>query len=228
MLAIVAVEWLSLLAALVVANTDPAGMAAAFAALIPLMVRVISSGLGVALGAAIIADGLAGEPVSARAAIRTSRPYLKEILAAAMFGALLALIFVFLSQGLALLLMPLFYGPPLIAQVIVLEAKPFQLATRRVRELGRGQFARTFGYLTAVALGIGLTGVLVPRLIASLAASFGDAGQLGLLVLASMVLGAMGLAFFSAATTVAYFDLRARAENYGLEELRAERRSSSS
>jgi len=225
MLALVALEWLSLLAALVVANADPAGMTAAFAALIPLMVRVITSGLGVALGAAIIADGLAGEPVSARTAIRTSRPNLKEILAAAMFGALLALMFVFVSQGLALLLMPLFYGPPLIAQVIVLEAKPFQLATRRVREIGRGHLARIFGYLTAVALFMGLVGVLVPRLFASLAAGVGDAGELGLLVLVSMVFGAMSLAFFSAVTTVAYFDLRARAENYGLDELRAERGS---
>jgi hypothetical protein len=225
MLAIVAVEWLSLLLALVVANADPAGITAAFAALVPLMVRVTTSGLGVALGAAIIADALAGEPVSARTAIRTSRPFGKELLAAALLGALLAMIFVFLSQGLTLLLLPLFYGPPLVAQVIVLEAKPFQLATGRVREIGRGHLARMFGYLTAVALFMGLVGVVIPRVIASLVAGLGDAGQLALLVSTSMVLSAIALAFFSAVTTVAYFDLRARAENYGLEELRAERGS---
>jgi hypothetical protein len=44
-------------------------------------------------------------------------------------------------------------------------------------------------------------------------------------VLFSLVVTAIALAFFSAATTVAYFDLRARAENYGPDELRAERSS---
>ena len=227
MLAIVAVEWLALLLALVVADADPAGMAAAFADLVRLMVRVTTSGLGVALGAAIIADGVAGEPASARRALRMCRPLLRELLAAALFGALLAMLFVFATQGLALLLMPLFFGPPLIVQVIALEAKPFQLATRRVREIGRGQLARIFGYLLAVALFISLVVVVVPQVVAALGAGLGDAGQLGLWVLSSIVLSAIALAFFSAVTTVAYFDLRARAENYGLEELKADRGSTS-
>jgi hypothetical protein len=228
MVAIVSVEWLSLLLALVVANADPASMAAAFAALVPLMVRVTTYGIGVAIGAATIADSLAGEHPSARTAIRKSRPLLKEVLAAALFGALLAMVFVFLSQGLTLLLLPLFFGPPLIAQVIVLEAKPFQLATRRVRELGRGQLARIFGYLMAVALFIGLVVVIVPRLIAATADPLGEGVQLGLLVVFSIALSALALAFYSAVTTVAYFDIRARAEDYGLEELKAERGSATS
>ena len=226
LLVVVAMEWPAWLLASIVANVDPAGIAASFAVLIPLIVRVTSHGLGVALGAAIIADGIAGENASARCAVRKGRPLFKETLAASMFGALLAMVFMVLSQGLTLLLLPLFFGPPLIAQVIVLEAKPFQLATRRVREIGRGQLARIFGYLMAVALFIGLVVFILPRVFATSVEPLGDIVQLASFVLFSIVLSAIALAFYAAATTVAYFDIRARAEDYGLEELKAERGTS--
>jgi len=225
MLAVVAVEWLIFVLVLAVAESDSPGFAVAFAALLPLVVRVTLGGLGVALGATIIADSLAGEAVSARAAVRSCRPLMRELLAAALFGALLGMLIVFASQGAGLLFLPLFYGPPLIAQVIALEARPFQMATARVREMGRGQLARIFGYLLFVAVLIGLIVAVVPRLIASPAEGLGEAGQLGVFVLLSVVLSAVALAFFAAVSTVAYFDLRARFENYGPDDLKAERGS---
>lgn len=225
MLLFVAVDWLLFLLALAVAESDVAGFAVAFAALLPLVVRIALGGLGVAAGATVIGDALAGEPISVRKALDTCRPLLKELLAASLFGALIGMLIVFASQGAGVLFLPLFYGPPLIAQVIALEARPFQMATTRVREMGRGQLARIFGYLLSVALFIGLMVSVVPQVIAALAEGLGDAAQLASLVLASVLLSAAALAFFSAVSTVAYFDLRARFEDYGPKELKAERGS---
>jgi hypothetical protein len=225
MLSVVALDWLVRLISLAIADSDSQSLAVTFVALLPLVLRVTLGGLAMAVASTFIADSLAGESASLRRALRSCRPLMKELVAAAMFGALLGMLFVFGLQGIGLLLQTLFYGPPLIAQVIALEAKSFQAATPRVREMGRGQLGRLLGYLLAVTLGTGLILVLLPLIIASSSEALGEAGQLGVYVLVSVTLGAAALAFFSAVSTVAYFDLRARFEDYGPKELKAERGS---
>jgi hypothetical protein len=226
MLLIALVELGTTIGARVIVGDEPDSFGIALFGLAPLTLQIVLSSLAIGWGASVVADWLAGEPASTRDALRDSRPLMKELLAAALMATLAALFATLIMQAAALFIFALFFGPPIIAQIITLEAKPLSVAIPRWRQMGKGQMGRVFSYLLSVALGLGLLQALLPLLIASTAGPLGDAGQLTVYIASSGLIAAVELTFFAVVTTVAYFDLRARFEEYGPNELRAERSTS--
>lgn len=166
-----------------------------------------------------MADHVSGVGATVRKSIGKARPVNKEMFAAALLAALLCMMVVIALAGIPGFVITLFFGPPLVAQAITLEGMRLQSAVPRVRELARSNWGRVFGYVFCVALGIGLLqfylGVATAEVRGSVLAL--------LVVLGGVLIQAATTSFFAVVVTLLYFDLRARKENFGPDELREER-----
>jgi hypothetical protein len=223
MFTIALIELAATIGARLLVGQDADSFGVALFGIAPLTLQIVLSSLAVGWGATVVADWLAGQSASTRAALAANRPLWKELLAAALMATLAAMFALLILQGAILFIFTLFFGPPIVAQVISLEAKPLQVALPRARQLGRGQLGRVFSYLLGISLGLGLLQALLPALIASSVQPLGDLGQVIVFIAISGVTAAIALTFFAVVTTVAYFDLRARLEDYGPEDLKSER-----
>lgn len=136
-----------------------------------------------------------------------------DVLAGAVMATVIALTLG--SFGLQELGIPyIFYGPPILVQVLLLEGVGYQVAGMRARSLLGGQWARMIGYLATIAIGIAMIYGAVPFF---LVRTFeGMLSGPGLLVVHSVVGGGLlGLmfGFLATAMTVLYYDLDARIEH---------------
>lgn len=107
----------------------------------------------------------------------------------------------------------LFFGPPLLAHVMVFERRRLRAAVSRVAMLARGSWLRIVGYMLAVMV---LVAILQMFLIAavSLIVPLGPpASSTAIAVLAAFV--ALFLPYLTAAWVVVYLDLRSRREGLG-------------
>jgi hypothetical protein len=133
-----------------------------------------------------------------------------DVLAGAVMATVIALTLG--SFGLQELGIPyIFYGPPILVQVLLLERVGYQVAGMRARSLLGGHWARMLGYLATIAIGIAMIYGAVPFF---LVRTFeGMLSGPGLLVVHSVVGGGLlGLmfGFLATAMTVLYYDLDAR------------------
>lgn len=192
----------------------------------PIAFQVTLMSLGVAIAAVVVADHIAGNPVSLGAALRSSRPLWKELVAAALFAALIALGVSVLLAFVTLFFISMFYGPTLAAHAVALEAKPLQFALARARELARGQWLRIIPFLFCIALGLGLVAAYGQVPVALVVRGMPESVQIAAFLAGRIALDTLTGAFFAVVSVILYFDLRARAEDYGPAELKAERASS--
>lgn len=177
----------------------------------------------VALASVGVADTTAGLSVSVGSMWRGLKGSVKDVVAANLFAVVVGLTLVVLLAAFPFLFLPLFFGPPVVIQVVTLERKRLQEALPRFRELARGHWGRTVLYLLCIALGIRLLqGVALDGLWAA-TRSLTEVMRAIIFVAGRILVEAVTAAFFGVVATCVYFDLRARREDYGPDELRAER-----
>lgn len=167
---------LSLIQAGTIAVLDDAAIPELLGASISVAVLFVLAGIVgsfvVAL-AALIAEGeRTGEPATIGDAWRAVRPLTREILGAALLAAVVAMAMWFV--GLYQILLPVFFGPPVIVHAIALEGLPLSGAWPRAKVLLRGNWGRALLYLAVISLAIRLVGGLLS---AGVIETFGDLAE---------------------------------------------------
>ena len=188
-----------------------------------ILLPVSFGSVAVAVGAVIVANDLAGhDEVGGGAVWRSFGVIRRETFMAAFLAAVIALLAALMLGFYGLFLLPLFYGPPLVAQVIAIERVSMRAALGRARSLARGQNLRVFVYLLNVSLGIGVVAFMVVGTLIELTRDAPAlATSLVLAVVQGIVLGLL-IGYLACVQTVMYLSLRAGKESYDDEALRAE------
>lgn len=199
-------------------------------------------GLAVSFAAAIVFASLGGGLLSASASYvylqravghhvgtidgwRRVRPKLGHVVVSALYVAMpLLTLFLFLGPIVPYILMPAALGPPVLVQAIVWEQRGFRGAATRAKNLLAGSWGRVASALLLIALGGGLLAFVIDQGLGELAvsASVGDVVQGLWLAAIGVLTSALLWMLASAASTVAYLDLRSRYEELGPEGLTAE------
>ncbi|MDQ3751826.1 MAG: hypothetical protein M3333_02910 [Actinomycetota bacterium] len=175
----------------------------------------------------ILADGVSGRGTSPRAAARSLRGRLKDLMSAGLLVGMLSIVALFLPFGPlgSVVIVPMLLGPPILAHVIAVEARSFPEAFARARMLLGGNWGRVLVTLLNIAF---VLGILQLVLLSSAVALLAGAGGLALLLLTlfQTLIAALALPYLAAAAFVTYLDLRVRNEDLGWAGLAAERTAS--
>ncbi|MEA2461565.1 MAG: hypothetical protein QOH90_1742 [Actinomycetota bacterium] len=118
----------------------------------------ILGSIAVAAAALIYEGAVKDRLVTIRDAVDALKPMQRDIFMASLFSSMLALWSIILLGQFGLVLLPLFFGPPIIIQAIAIEKLSVRDARSRAREILRGRTGRVLLYLLVIALGIGLLG----------------------------------------------------------------------
>lgn len=202
-------------------DTDESQLEVAMLYLQLLMLPLVSS-LLVPRISRVMAFALVDNEISFRQAGRALRGTWPHIFAGGMIAALLTLLVTQVMGVLgALIAWHVAMGPPVFAHVIGLERESMQGAFARARRLAKGSALRIFAYMVSAALAFVMVEFIVSSLIASALTTAVDAGVAqAIFVPISGVVSGVGLSFMCALGLVAYFDLRARSEDFDIDELR--------
>jgi hypothetical protein len=193
------------------------------------VVVAVAGSAAVAVVSVVFADGVTARRTGAGSATGRLRPRWRDVVSAGLVTSMLSVLAIFLPFGTlgSIVIMPMLFGPPILVHTISLEGLGFSEAWSRARSLYSGQMGRLVIYMLNVALGLGLLQIIL--LTFAFSATLGLTGQLGIVVRALMqaLIAGLSLPFLGAMAFVCYLDLRARRENFGLDELRAERATAS-
>jgi hypothetical protein len=149
-----------------------------------------------------------GRPIGIRSAWSfVVRERLRECLASALLAAMIALfISVFLGL-LGLLIIFLFFGPPVLMQVVALEDERFQTAWPRTKELLKGHWGRVIMYLFTIGLAIALIQSGAVAFAAAMTEDLGRWTRAAIVSLAQVVLLGLTMPYLAAAGFALYKDL---------------------
>lgn len=148
-------------------------------------------------------------PTTVRGALSSLGSQRKELLASALLSGMIGLALAVFLGFLGLLLQALFFGPPVLVQVIALERLTLQQAWPRARVLIKGATPRVVLYLLTIVLGIGLLSALTLSLLAELLGGIEETARFA--VLSALQIFAVGLTLplLACASFVIYRHLRA-------------------
>lgn|GEM_PF-5386728 len=189
---------------------------------VPVVAYVTLWSVAVGASGPLLADRVVGRDSSFRRSFATSRGSRRDLFSAGLFAAVIALCLVALLlpvSGLLFLALPLLYGPPVVVFAIALEKNNLQQGLSRGWGLLKGSRLRVAGVLLAVAIAIQMLKISVTQLFLGLPPE----QRLGAITAGQLVTDALLLPFLAAVSLVVYLDLRARAEDTGFEDVRAER-----
>lgn len=211
------------LGSLLVAGLDVIG---AIPANITFVVYEVTIGLGgafaVAYSSVRLADAASGVRTDVADARAIVRVHAKEI---ATGGLLSSVVILFLTlMGLGPIAIVLMLGPPLVAQAIVLEYRPFREALSRVRELSSGGWARVMLVLLGTAFAVVIVQLLLWILVTQPFVNASDDVIQVVVTLFGYAARVVSASFLAAVGFVVYLDLRARAEELTREGFEEERR----
>ena len=173
----------------------------------------------VAASHVVMADRLAGRYSTPAAALRTLRGVTKELLSAAFLATTLVLLVSLLPVlNFARTVM---WGPPILISAVALEHLPVPQAWG----VSRGRLGGNWGRVLLFLLVVGLVTTIIQLLLYTpiVYLDIDGAAALAVSSLSSVLVASLTLPFVAAATLVAYFDVRARENGFGLDELREER-----
>lgn len=177
--------------------------------------RLIVSSFGVGVAVILLADRLAGNPGSVRASFREAAERAPTIAMGALLASLPYLVtFFMLGPYMTPFLRELFVGPPVVITVLVLERQPLGAALGRARELLQTHWSRLLLYLITIAAGVGLLDFVIQQSTLRLLVGSVDALTYVLFAAVSVVIPSILLPFVACVWLIAYFDLRARAEDF--------------
>lgn len=188
--------------------------------LLQILLPVSLGSVALAVGSGYIANDIAGrDDVTPGSVWRSLGVLRRETFMAAFLAAVIALLAALLLGFYGLFLLPLFYGPPLVAQTIAIERVSMRSALRRAKEVAARTVLRVFVYLLNVSLGIGVIAfVVVGTLIELTDQAPETATAIVLAVIQGIVLGLL-IAYLACVQTVLYLSLRAEKESYDLPAL---------
>jgi len=122
-----------------------------------IILPVVLGTIAMALASVMFAETGEGA-LGPRAAWRRITPLTRQMVFSGLFASMIAIWAVLLLREFGFILMPLFFGPPILIQVIALEKLDLRPARTRAFQLLRGQIGRVLVYLVVIALAIGLLG----------------------------------------------------------------------
>ena len=192
--------------------------------------NAVAGSFAAAITAAFLIDRIAGREISISDTWSSLRSNARDLLTAGLLASVLALALVLFLIDLDVLLMPILFGPPVVAQVLAVERLKLQQGWPRARELGAREWGRVIMYLVTLALtvalvvnlvlygvGVGISGLSIQ----------GDAIETVAGIAFGLVLPhllfALGWPLISVAQAVVYLDLRARKEELTHPKLVVER-----
>lgn len=213
---------LRILSAGIADAVESASLDLAFGLVIPVVIAVTSGSLGVAIAGVVMADRLAGKATTAREVLRSGFE-VREVLASGLLASIIVLVLSVVLAPIILLTLVMFFGPPVVVHVIALEHEGLQPALSRARAMSKGNLGRLVGILFAVALGTGLLLFMLTQVGFGLTDSLEEWVQGAIVLGFSVFVQAVLYPYVAAAGLIAYLDVRARFENFGADDLKAER-----
>ena len=208
-----------------VLDVRPTLEARALAYAFEVMLLTIAGTLLAAIAAPVFLAELGGRRAGADTGWRRVRPMFGHVLVSALYLAMpLLLLVLFLGGFTRVLLLPAVLGPPVLVHAIVWEHLEFRAAATRAKNLLNGHWGRVMSALLLLSIGAALVQIVVLTALAAAIPDLRDASFVGspwATILVGVATAPVWL-FTSAAGTVAYADLRARAEELDQEALRAE------
>lgn len=179
------------------------------------VLRVVLSSFGVGAAVILLADRLAGKEGSVRASLRETMASAPSIALGALLASLPYLVTFFMfGPYMAPFLRELFVGPPIVITAIVLERRRLRDALARARELLQTHWSRLLLYLITIAAGVGLLDFMIQQSALRAVDASVDAVLYALAAFVSVIIPSLLLPFIACVWLVAYFDLRARAEDF--------------
>jgi uncharacterized membrane protein len=168
----------------------------------------ILGSVAVAAGSLLFEGALKDRLVTIKDAMDALRPMQRDILMASLFSSMLALWAVILMGQFGLILLPLFFGPPIIIQAIAIEKLSIREARTRAREILRGRTGRVLVYLLVIALGVGLLGGAVLTTFGlAIDRALDGALLFTIYSIAQVIVAALTLPYMAAAVYVCYATL---------------------
>ena len=191
------------------------GMALPLYLLLAVVLPAVLASIGFGLTAIVLWNreltGLAGEmrPGTVRDAFSSLGSYRKELLASALLAGMIDLALAVFLGILGLLLLGLFFGPPILVQVVTIERLSLQEAWPRARSLLKGRTPRVFLYLLSIALGIGLLSAVTLNVLAKVTEGMPDAASYAVLSVLQILAVGLTVPLLACASFVCYRSLRA-------------------
>lgn len=180
-----------------------------------LVVRVILPALiatiGLAVASRVYEAWAQGRAIAIGTAAAELRPLIREVLAAGLMAGMVALALVVFLGGAGLILLPLFYGPPIVIQVIALESSPLQHAWPRSRSLLKGNWGRAVLVLLLVVLATAMLSAAALSAAVGITDGIPEAPRLLLLTVLQALIVGLALPFLAAVQVEVYSGLLARA-----------------
>jgi hypothetical protein len=196
--------------------------------LVRLAVPLTIVGSILVVAAALLMTGhLVGESLTVGSVLASIRGRLRDVLAAALLVSILGILFLMIfGVQFGLVLIFALLGPPVVGHAVVVEHKRLGAAWAHSKRLLAMQAARVFLYLWPIALL--LTFLMFPGWSVSdyLGRQIGGIGGYAAGLMLGAAVAAILLPFLAALSLVVYFELRARAEDFDINQLRAEFRAS--
>jgi hypothetical protein len=197
------------------------GMALPLYLLLAVVLPAVLASIGFGITALLLWDrdkpriDAEAHPLTIRGAFNSLGRFKKELLASALLAGMIDLALAAFLGLLGLLLVGLFYGPPILVQVVTIERMSLQEAWPRAKELLRGRTPRVFLYLLAVALGTSLLSAVTLNILAAVTEGLPDVANY--LVLSVLQILAVGLTvpLLACASYVCYRELRAEKDFTG-------------
>ena len=148
-------------------------------------------------------------PTTVRGAYASLGSQRKELLASALLAGMIGLALAVFLGVIGLLLQALFYGPPVLVQVVTLERMMLQQAWPRTGALIKGATPRVVLYLVTIVLGIGLLSQLILGVLAQLLAGIEETARFAALSALQILAVGLTLPLLACTSFVIYRHLRA-------------------
>jgi hypothetical protein len=189
----------------------PEGMVLPVSFLVRVVFPAFLASIGIAFATVIFHGDAAGDEPSSGSVTRRLADDARDLGGAGLLSGILGLTMVVLLGGVGLFMLPLFFGPPILVQVITLEHRSLVDGWYRTRALMAGSWARVILVIAVVVLGTALAGTLVLTGGFVLTREMSDVGRaISFTVLQSLVAG-VTLPYLAAISFVTYADLVNRA-----------------
>lgn len=197
-----ALRYLGILIAISLNGSE--SMEFAFGIILPFIATIMVGSIGLGLSAHRVFD-----PPDPNVPEDQRFPW-KDAIASALLAAIIAIVLVQMTLGIALMFLALTFGPLIVIHCVVLEDMNLRDALTRARLLLAGNTLRVLGYMFGIAVGIGLIQATAAQIIGVSTSSVPNLARGAIFEVSIVLILGLLLPFYSAAAYLAYADLRAR------------------
>lgn len=168
--------------------------------------------LGIAVSAVVMHGNEDGGSATVTGAIASVRSHLRQSLAAALLAGMLSIFIAVFLGILSFILIYLFFGPPILIQVVTLEKARLQSAWPRMKALMKGHWVQVIMYLFVIGLGIALMQSLTLAVVTTAVQDVERWARTVIVNIANLAVIALAMPFLAATGYALYKDLVHRSE----------------